>query len=418
MCDTLCALKTKTVGGSTLFAKNSDRSPNEPHLVIRCKEQNHKKGSEVKLTYITIPQAEHTQEVILCKPSWTWGAEMGVNSASVAIGNEAVFTSAKQGPPALTGMDLVRLALERSVNARQAVSCITELLERYGQGGNCGYDHKFYYDNSFLIADPQEGYVVETSGRKWVAKQIKESEAISNRLCIRKEHTLRGGVQETYDFTGRLTEPVYTYFSGSAKRRASSLDSLTSSVDEAGMMSALRRHHPADGDRIFTHGSVRSVCMHAGGIIGDHTTGSLVVTLRADMPATLWCTAASTPCISAFKPVFFMGEAVAPVFEDEADAKRYWLDRETIHRGALAGKIDVKALQEARDDLEHRWLTKERKLFACGVPDAATLNSFANEAGREEQELVREFIPEDFIMTGSNRFSRYWQKKNQALEKA
>lgn len=418
MCDTLCALQPKTVGGSTLFAKNSDRSPNEPHLVIRCKEQEYKKDSEVKLTYITIPQAEHTLEVILCKPSWTWGAEMGVNSASVAIGNEAVFTKAKHGPAALTGMDLVRLALERSANARQAVSCITELLERYGQGGNCGYDHEFYYDNSFLIADPQEGYVVETSGKKWVVKQFTNSEAISNRLSIRKEHTLRGGVQEAYDFTGRLTEPVYTYFSGSAKRRASSLDSLCSSVDEAGMMAALRRHHPEDGDRVFTHGSVRSVCMHAGGIVGDHTTGSLVVKLRVDMPATLWCTAASTPCISAFKPVFFTGGAIAPVFDEEAEAKRYWLERETIHRGVLAGKVDLKAFQDKRDNLENRWLIEERELFADGVPDSVTLNSFAERAAREEQELITEYIPDDYILSGKKRFDRYWIQKNQALEKA
>jgi hypothetical protein len=44
--------------------------------------------------------------------------------------------------------------------------------------------------------------------------------------------------------------------------------------------------------------------MHAGGLIGDHTTGSLVAVLRENKPSTLWVTGSSTPCISCFKPVF------------------------------------------------------------------------------------------------------------------
>lgn len=193
MCDTLCAFSPYAEQGTVLFAKNSDRSPNEPHLVIHVPEKEHIAGSPLKLTYITIPQVKYTYAAVLCKPSWIWGAEMGVNSASVEIGNEAVFTKVKRGPEALIGMDLVRLALERCETAEKAVELITSLLEKYGQGGNCGFDHEFFYDNSFLIVDPKEGYVIETAGKRWAVVKVSGKHAISNRLSIRKEHIYRGG---------------------------------------------------------------------------------------------------------------------------------------------------------------------------------------------------------------------------------
>ncbi len=408
MCDTMCATPQWT-GGDMLFAKNSDRSPNEPHLVVRVPEADHPAGSTVKLTYITIPQAAHTLEAVLCKPSWMWGAEMGVNEAGLAIGNEAVFTRAKRGPDALTGMDLLRLALERCETAKSAVELMTALLEQYGQGGNCGFDHKFYYDNSFLIADPEEAYVLETSGRRWAAERVNGFRAISNRLTIGASHTMRGGVTEGFDFAKRLSEPVYTHFSGSKRRLGCSAMAAPRTI--AGMMAALRAHDPRDETRIFPGGSVRSVCMHAGGVIGDHTTGSLAAQLRRGSPATLWVTGASTPCIAAFKPVFFGVDSGAPVFSDEPDAKRYWLAREAVHRGALAGQVDVAALREKRDALEANWLAAEQGLMAQGA-DSEALRALAARAAAEEQEMVNAFIPAE---VGSAP-TRYWRKKNAALE--
>ena len=44
MCDTIVALRNSTADGSVLFAKNSDRDPNEAHEVILVDRQNHPKG--------------------------------------------------------------------------------------------------------------------------------------------------------------------------------------------------------------------------------------------------------------------------------------------------------------------------------------------------------------------------------------
>ena len=65
----------------------------------------------LQCTYIEIEQASRTHAVILSKPSWMWGAEMGANEHGVCIGNEAVWTKLN-GPSdlekRLLGMDLVR----------------------------------------------------------------------------------------------------------------------------------------------------------------------------------------------------------------------------------------------------------------------------------------------------------------------
>ena len=158
MCDTFVALSEATANGSVIFAKNSDREPNEAHEVVHVPAAEHGPGAQVRCTYITIPQVERTNAVLLGKPYWIWGAEMGANAHGVVIGNEAVFTKLPyEKEPGLIGMDLLRLGLERADTAEAAVTVMTELLTTYGQGGNCGHTHDFRYHNSFLVADPSAG---------------------------------------------------------------------------------------------------------------------------------------------------------------------------------------------------------------------------------------------------------------------
>src|SRR5690625_3053580 len=114
MCDTMVALGNTTKDGSIIFAKNSDRQPNEPLLHVHQPRQKFPPKEKLNCTYVTIDQVEETYEVFLLKPSWMWGCEMGVNEHGLTIGNEAVFTKEKVNKTGLLGMDLVRLALERS----------------------------------------------------------------------------------------------------------------------------------------------------------------------------------------------------------------------------------------------------------------------------------------------------------------
>ena len=176
MCDTLGRLGQDR----SFFAKNSDRSPNEAQ-VLEYHPARRGLSGDVKCTYISIPEAESTHAVLLSRPQWMWGAEMGVNEHGLCIGNEAVFTRGAYGKSGLTGMDLLRLALERCATAKEAAELIIGLLERCGQGGNCGFDHDFYYDNAFLLMDRDSLLVLETAGKDWALKESSAA-AISNRL--------------------------------------------------------------------------------------------------------------------------------------------------------------------------------------------------------------------------------------------
>jgi len=117
-----------------------------------------------------------------------WGA----NDREVVIGNEAVWTTQPCNDAGLLGMDLVRLGLERGATAAEALKVIVELLETYGQGGNCAEHFDFNYHNSFLIADNNEAWVLETAGNYWVAERITSgTRSISNNLSINGKGDLR-----------------------------------------------------------------------------------------------------------------------------------------------------------------------------------------------------------------------------------
>ncbi len=192
MCDTFVALPNVTLDAKLIFAKNSDRPGGEIQEVVSFPAQQHAAGDTQLCTYLQIPQARQTFAVILSKPRWMWGAEMGANDHGVVIGNEAVWTTEPYAETGLTGMDLVRLGLERGATAYDALQVIVGLMEVHGQGGNCAEHFAMSYHNSYLLADQTGAWVLETAGRYWVAEKITDdTRSISNNLSIHDEGDLR-----------------------------------------------------------------------------------------------------------------------------------------------------------------------------------------------------------------------------------
>ncbi|XP_056375881.1 secernin-1 isoform X2 [Hyla sarda] len=161
------ALPSRTSNGHILFAKNSARPRDEVQEVLHVPSKSHEAGSKVQCTYLTIDQAAKTHSLILSKPTWMWGAEMGANEYGLCIGNVDVITKQATGDTALLlGADLVRLGLERGTSAKEALNVITSLLEEYGQTDSQGYH------SAFLMVDREEAWVLETVGKFWAAEKI------------------------------------------------------------------------------------------------------------------------------------------------------------------------------------------------------------------------------------------------------
>jgi len=342
VCDTLV---TVTADG-LLFAKNSDRDPNEAQVLEWTAAAEHPDGASVACTWITVPQAPRTHATVVSRPWWMWGAEMGANEHGVVIGNEAVFTRAGAGPSALLGMDLLRLALERSTTADGAVGVLVDLLERHGQGGACSHERPdFTYDNSFLVADPDGSVVVETAGRAWATEQVRgPGRSISNGLSIPAFARAHG-------------RRVKTWVTAAARRRSVTEPLATAASGPGDLMGALRRHGDGPLPRwTRAHGGLTALCVHAGGVLASsQTTGSWVADLRGG--ARHWATATAAPCTSLFKPV----DVAAPVDLGPAPTNRFdpdstWWHHEVLHRTVLAAYgARLARYRVERDAVEARW---------------------------------------------------------------
>lgn len=377
MCDTMVATAEVTKDGVTIFGKNSDREPNEGHELIQIAAADHPAGSRLKCTYVEIPQAAHTFAVVLCKPFWMWGAEMGVNEHQVVIGNEALFTKVPYAKTGLLGMDLLRLGLERGKTARAALDVITGLLAEHGQGGNCGMAHETYYHNSYILADPSDAWVLEAAGPHWAARQIKGIYTISNGITITDEWDLaspdlvnyaveRGWCKgrDDFNFARCYSEFIYTTFSDCHKRRERSMDMLNArrgKITVETMMAALRDHGEADGGQDAPDAGLlgADLCMHAsfGPVRISQTTGSLVSYLDPRKPVH-FATGTAAPCTSIFKPVWpdvplpDTGPAPSGTYDPES---LFW-NHEILHRLTLRDYDRLLGLYHSdRDALEREF---------------------------------------------------------------
>lgn len=323
-CDSLVATAGLTSRRRAIFAKNSDRPPDEAQPLISVPAADHPRGAKLRCQYIEIEQVPRTHAFLGSRPYWLWGCEHGLNEHGVAVGNHTIYTRDPVAETGLQGMDLVRLALERATTAREAVDVMTALIERHGQGGSGFADLIWPYHNSFIAADAREAWLLEASAKNWASKRLDPGGSASNHVTIGTdwnalssgcvEHAVANGwwpaAGSRLDFAAAYRDqsvipPVVS--SGRYRRTCDLLAHPPRLLDVRAFKRMMRDHyesgdvhtpgHMPDDERFF------SVCMHSGAV--GVTAASMVVELAppSGSPFVAWVTFCN-PCIAPYLPVF------------------------------------------------------------------------------------------------------------------
>ncbi|GAG91654.1 unnamed protein product, partial [marine sediment metagenome] len=195
--------------------------------------------------------------------------------------------------------------LERGNSARKSLDIIINLLEKFGQGGGCAYnDPSCMYHNSFIIADPNEAYVLETADKWWIVEKIKSVRSISNDISIRGKGDIRRkgiiqhAIEKGYCKDDNDFDFAYTFSGSSISIKPSPysrggkstllLNKNVGNITPQMMMEFLREHQAG-------------ICMHGG----FESTGSQVSHLRDEENSIHWFTGSTLPCVSIYKPYAF-----------------------------------------------------------------------------------------------------------------
>ena len=424
-CDSFAVRPTSAAPGITVVGKNSDRPARECQPLRRFPATTG--GGVLRLAYLDIDDVPETIAHVGSSPYWCWGHEMGVNAAGVAIGNEALFTrelaatvararAGEQVEPGILGMELVRIGLERAGTATAAVEVMTDLLEQHGQwgAGTASADRAgSAYDNSYLVADPDEVWVLETVGRRWAAREVREpSWSLSNEPTIRREwdrcaadleaHLRKQGWAPSsggIDFAESVADPMvplqvsHIRLQRSRQLLADLLESR-GRVDFRGARTVLSDHYEGtflDGPTFNpARPDFHTLCMHRhpAGFTWGNTAASMVAVLRRGGTPYLWW-AATTPCTSVYVPLSVEGGGLPDVLgragqaqgtgpnpetavEDRFAAGSYWWAfqslLETVCGDELGSRYGERSpvVRACFDDLQERWVAEVDRLAAGG----------------------------------------------------
>jgi secernin len=232
------------------------------------------------------------------------------------------------------------------------------------------------YHNSFLIADPRDAWILETSGKQWAARQVEGIGSISNHITIEddwslasrdvKEYAVERGWWPAQTGGRPAAESGQISFAGAYRDR----DIMPGRVSEgrfargcvllregAGRLTAQEmmrflRDHGESGTILPEQRDPESadfftLCLHADPV--GTTTASMVARLRAecDGQPNLWASLA-TPCTGVFLPLYLEGDLPAAYARGSAspDSGSPWWRFKALQDAVLAGpRSDLARLQ-------------------------------------------------------------------------
>lgn len=344
MCDIIVALPDATARGRVLFGKNSDRPAGECQVWYDSQGEKRPLPGRIRGAFVEVPEAGPPLRTRGCRPYWCWGYETGMNEAGVVGGNTATYSRAFHLPEnrralGLTGMELLRLGLERGRSAAETVAVIVDLLAAYGQWAPAVPGRKpadACYENAFMIADRGEAWLLETAGRRWAARCLKDGvHALSNQLTIREAWTtasddLADHAEERgwwshrdgpFDFALACSDHEHQARQVSHVRWQRSRQLLRASAGRiaAGtMMAILRDHYEGtflDGPMFGPHlPDLLTLCMHdsPAAFTWGNTATSVIVDIDPAVPESSMCWSCYQPPCSSVYVATTMGGELSP----------------------------------------------------------------------------------------------------------
>jgi secernin len=268
-----------------------------------------------------------------------------------------------------------------------------------------------YYHNSFLIANADDAWVLETVDRQWAARQIKDVYSISNCFTLDNQFDISSSnlvdlaVQKGFSRSARqfnyaedYSDFLFTNFGKGRTRRATTmglLEQQKGNVTVQSMQNAHRHHNDEHFDPQTTSLTSVDVCMHAGfgPIHISQSTASMVVYLDGDTPI-VFATGTSAPCTGIFKPMW-MDTASAldfgPVPTSQADSASLFWTHERLHRATLLNYPErIKTYASERNELENKFTQGALNLTKAPVRERADFSAQCfREAAQAEAEWLK-----------------------------
>lgn len=197
-CTTILIGKKLTADGAVIHGHNEDMGFTAVGRLWTVPEATHAAGATLDVPYTKIPQpgktyrywasgnAHATTGLGISKEKRPYDSVLvGMNEWGVTMSCNWMYSKEENLPgKGIRRYAIRQLILERAKTAREAVQVIADFIEKYGQADWGGLD--------YCLADPKEAWVVETTSKHWVAKQVKDDEfvVVANRFVVGKDYDL------------------------------------------------------------------------------------------------------------------------------------------------------------------------------------------------------------------------------------
>jgi secernin len=269
-----------------------------------------------------------------------------------------------------------------------------------------------------LIADPNEAWILETAGRQWAAKKVRESiGSISNVLSIGDDWDL-SSLGSSVDWANTYGDPTIVPLIGSCERQACSYNGLAAARGSISVKTAfdvLRQHgedyHPAAGE---VH---RNICVHAG---APHyrqwqAVGAMVAEVGRD-GAMGWFTGTSGTCVSIFKPVFTGVELpdFGPLPTEQLNPAALWWKHELLHRRAMTDFHHfVSAIRQDFDILEAEYVSAAPSVMKGSAREKKEFMDYCFQKAEQATEVwIKRITSSNGLTFNDPDYRAMWHKYN------